>query len=60
MGDLVLVGLESGLPCHRKDLWFQESTTNHHFSWYSKRKKTHNPREGWEQGGRHTATTRGF
>ena len=30
LGDLMLVGLESGLPCHfhRKDcLWLQESTT---------------------------------
>ena len=30
VGDLVLVGLESGLPCHRKEgLWLQESTTTH-------------------------------
>ena len=34
VGDLVLVGLESGLPCHSQEgLWVQESTINHHFSW---------------------------
>ena len=27
---MVLVGLESGLPCHRKDYWLQESTTGPH------------------------------
>ena len=35
MGDLVLVGLESGLAMSQEGLWLQEST-NHHFKlvWY--------------------------
>ena len=39
MGDLMLVGFESDLPCHTKDyLWLQErpprhTYTNHRFSW---------------------------
>ena len=36
MGDLMLVGLESGLPAMSQEgLWLQESTTNHHSSLYS-------------------------
>ena len=35
MGDLMLVGLESGLPCHKKDCGCRRVPPNHHSSWYS-------------------------